>query len=78
MDPGSEPESGSVRPKQPSSSPAAILGSQRCFCSSLAYALIGHITSEPCTLAKLRIPLSPYSSSSSAMPYITLLIPAQP
>jgi len=33
--PGSEPPSGSVRPKQPSISPRAIGGSQRCFCSSL-------------------------------------------
>lgn len=32
---GSEPWSGSVRPKQPIASPVAIDGSQRCFCSSL-------------------------------------------
>ena len=32
---GSEPPSGSVRPKQPIASPRAIAGSQRCFCSSL-------------------------------------------
>ncbi len=35
IEPGSEPESGSVRPKQPISSPAAMPGSQRCLCSSL-------------------------------------------
>ena len=35
IEPGSEPESASVRPKQPSRSPAAMPGSQRCFCSSL-------------------------------------------
>ena len=32
---GSEPWSGSVRPKQPIASPAAIGGSHSCFCSSL-------------------------------------------
>ena len=31
---GSEPASGSVRPKQPIASPAAIRGSHCCFCSS--------------------------------------------
>ena len=35
IEPGSEPESGSVRPKQPIALPLAISGSQRCFCSSL-------------------------------------------
>jgi hypothetical protein len=34
IEPGSEPWSGSVRPKQPISSPVAIFGSQRCFCAS--------------------------------------------
>src|SRR5690606_8257055 len=34
MDAGSEPESGSVKPKQPITSPAAIRGSHSCFCSS--------------------------------------------
>ena len=34
IEPGSEPESGSVSPKQPIASPAAIRGSQSCFCSS--------------------------------------------
>lgn len=34
MPDGSEPWSGSVRPKQPMVSPAAIAGSQRSFCSS--------------------------------------------
>ena len=32
---GSLPESGSVRPKQPMASPAAMAGSHSCFCSSL-------------------------------------------
>src|SRR5690625_7641238 len=31
---GSEPPCDSVSPKQPMTSPAAILGNQRCFCSS--------------------------------------------
>ena len=31
---GLEPKSGSVSPKQPIASPAAIRGSQACFCSS--------------------------------------------
>jgi hypothetical protein len=78
IEPGSEPLSGSVRPKQPMSSPVAILGRYFCFCSSEPYFQIGHIASEPCTLAKLRRPLSPYSSSWRARPYCTALIPAQP
>ena len=45
------------------SSPVAIFGSKRCFCSSEPYFQIGYIASEPCTLTKLRRPLSPYSSS---------------
>jgi hypothetical protein len=68
MLPGSLPLSGSVRPKQPTISPVAIWGRKRCFCSSLPYLASGHMTSEPCTLAKLRRPLSPYSSSCSASP----------
>ena len=32
---GSEPPCGSVRPKQPITSPVAMRGSHRCFCSSL-------------------------------------------
>ncbi|SHS67911.1 Uncharacterised protein [Mycobacteroides abscessus subsp. abscessus] len=35
MPPGLDPKSGSVRPKHPSSSPVAILGSHFCFCASL-------------------------------------------
>ena len=35
MEEGSLPESGSVRPKQPMASPAAMAGSHSCFCSSL-------------------------------------------
>ena len=76
--PGSEPASGSVRPKQPSSSPAAIRGSQRCFCSSEPQRQIANIDSEPCTDTKLRMPESPASSSMQARPYATALAPAQP
>jgi hypothetical protein len=66
--PGSLPKSGSVRPKQPIASPAAIRGSQRSFCSSEPYARIGNIASEPWTDTKLRNPLSPASSSMHARP----------
>ena len=68
MDEGSEPESGSVSPKQPIRSPAAIPGSQRCLCSSEPNAQIGNIASEPCTDTKLRAPESPASSSRQASP----------
>ena len=68
IDEGSEPESGSVSPKQPIRSPAAIPGSQRCFCSSEPNAQIGNIAREPCTETKLRAPESPASSSRQASP----------
>ena len=51
-----EPESGSVKPKQPITSPAAIRGSHSCFCSSEPNFQIGNIASEPCTDTKLRMP----------------------
>ena len=54
---GSEPWSGSVRPKQPSASPVAILGSHSSFCSSEPYRQIGYIASEPCTETRLRRPV---------------------
>ncbi len=65
---GSLPKSGSVKPKQPMSSPAAMGGSHRFFCSSVPYLQIGHIDSEPCTLTALRKPLSPASISRHVMP----------
>src|ERR1700720_683231 len=65
---GSEPASGSVRPKQPSSSPAAIPGSHRCFCSSEPNLQIANIASEPCTDTIDRIPESAASSSVHASP----------
>ena len=48
-EPGSEPKSGSVSPKQPIASPAAIRGSHSCFCSSLPCFQIANIASDPCT-----------------------------
>ena len=65
---GSEPKSGSVRPKQPIASPAAIRGSHSCFCSSEPNFQIGNIASEPCTETSERMPESPYSSSRTATP----------
>ncbi len=78
MLPGSLPASDSVSPKQPINSPAAIPGSQRCFCSSDPNAQIGNIAREPCTETNDRVPESPASSSRQARPYSTLLVPAQP
>ena len=65
---GSEPASGSVSPKQPIASPAAIRGSHCCFCSSEPQRWIANIASEPCTETRLRTPLSPASSSRQASP----------
>ena len=75
---GLEPKSGSVRPKQPSFSPAAIAGSQACFCCSLPQRQIANMASDPCTDTRLRTPESPASSSRQARPYETALVPAQP
>ena len=63
MPPGSEPKSGSVSPKHPSASPAAIRGSHSCFCSSLPKWWIAVMASEPCTDIRLRRPESAASSS---------------
>ena len=68
MLPGSEPWSGSVRPKQPSASPVAILGSHSSFCSSEPYRQIGYMASEPWTETRLRRPVSAASSSRQATP----------
>ena len=54
MLPGSEPWSGSVRPKQPMNSPLASLGRYLFFWSSVPNSLMGTITSELCTLAMER------------------------
>ena len=68
IEPGSEPASGSVSPKQPIASPAAIRGSQSFFCSSLPHRQIANIASDPCTETSERRPLSPASSSMQARP----------
>ena len=78
MPAGLEPKSGSVSPKQPISSPAAIRGSQACFCSSLPQRQIANMASDPCTETRLRTPESPASSSRQARPYETAFVPAQP
>jgi hypothetical protein len=75
---GSEPPCGSVSPKQPINSPVAIRGRYACFCSSLPYAQIGYMHSDDCTETKLRMPLSPRSSSWQIRPYDTAFMPAQP
>ena len=68
MSDGLEPTSGSVSPKHPTASPAAIRGSHSCFCSSDPYRQIGNMASEPWTETKLRRPESPASSSRQATP----------
>ena len=78
MPPGSEPKSGSVRPKQPIASPVAIRGSQASFCSSEPCFQIANIASDPCTDTIERSPESPASSSRQARPYAVALVPAQP
>ena len=66
--PGSEPASGSVRPKQPITSPVCIRGSHCSFCSSEPQRQIANIASEPCTETALRMPESPASSSRQVRP----------
>ena len=56
MPPGLDPKSGSVSPKQPIASPAAIRGSHSSFCSSLPKWWIANIASDPCTETRLRMP----------------------
>ena len=51
---GSDPASGSVKPKQPTNSPLRNLGRKRSFWSSEPNAQIGYITSEDCTEKALR------------------------
>ena len=65
---GSLPPCGSVSAKQPISSPAAMPGSQRCFCSSEPYLWIALIASDPCTDTKVRQPESAASSSRHTSP----------
>ena len=68
MPAGSEPWSGSVSPKQPIASPAAIRGSHSCFCSSEPCVQIAYIASDPCTDTSDRMPESAASSSRQARP----------
>ena len=65
---GSLPWSGSVSPKQPIASPAAIRGSHSCFCSSDPYFQIGNMASEPWTETRLRSPESAASISRQVTP----------
>ncbi len=65
---GSDPPCGSVRPKQPMSSPRAMAGRYRFFCSSEPKAQIGYMHSDDCTETKLRMPESPRSSSWQMRP----------
>ena len=78
IEPGSEPASGSVSPKQPIASPLCIAGSHRCFCSSEPQRQIEYIASEPWTETALRTPESPASSSRHVSPYATALAPGRP
>ena len=75
---GSLPWSGSVSPKQPIASPAAIRGSHSCFCSSDPYFQIGNMASDPCTETMLRSPESAASISRQVTPYAIGPMPAQP
>ena len=76
--PGSLPASGSVRPKHPTTSPAAMRGSHSFFCSSLPNLQMGHMARDPWTEMKERNPASPASSSMQASPYWTALAPPHP
>ena len=68
MPAGSEPWSGSVRPKQPMASPVAMRGSHSVLCSSVPHCQIANIASEPCTETSERMPESEASSSRQARP----------
>src|SRR5262245_25289874 len=78
IEPGSEPWSGSVRPKHPMTSPADMRGSHSYFCAAVPYFQMGYIASDPCTDTNDRRPESPASSSRQARPYETASRPAQP
>ena len=78
IDDGSEPAVGSVKAKQPISSPAAMRGSHCSFCSSLPHLWIAVMAREPWTDTKVRMPESPASSSIAARPYSTAVRPGQP
>ena len=69
--PGSEPWSGSVSPKQPTSSPDARPGSQRSRCASEPKSEIGCMTSDDCTDMHERYPESTCSTARAHSPYAT-------
>ena len=75
---GSEPAVGSVSPKQPIVSPAAMPGSHSFFCSSEPHLWMALMAREPWTLTKVRSPESPASSSMAARPYSTGAPAGQP
>ena len=68
IDAGSEPASGSVRPKQPMASPAAIRGSHSALCVCDPNFQIANMAREPCTDTSDRSPESAASSSRQARP----------
>ncbi len=76
--PGSLPCSGSVRPKQPITFPAAISGSHFCFCASDPKRQMAYMARLVCTETNDRSPESQASNSWQASPYAALPIPAQP
>ena len=65
---GSEPASGSVRPKHPSASPEHRRGSQSRFCSSVPQRSIEPQTSEVWTETTVRAEVSPRPTCSTIRP----------
>ena len=65
--PASEPASGSVRPKAPSTSPAQSRGIHSSFCSSDPNAYSGHVPSEVCAATVIATLESTRPSSSIAI-----------
>ena len=59
---------GSVSANEPSSLPAAMSGSQRCFCSSLPHMAIERMARPPCTPATVEMEPSPRESSMLISP----------
>ena len=75
---GFDPWSGSVSPKQPSTSPVAIAGSHRCFCSSVPHRAIDPATRPRCTDMIERTLASPRLSSSMKRQYVSGSAPPPP
>ena len=76
--PGSLPWFGSVRPNAPSSSPRAIPGRYRSFCSAVPNSWMPPITSDDCTDMPDRYPLSTRSTARVISPDATVDAPAHP